>query len=256
MAYKMSKAARNLVNNGYSFAQLFHGGKLLIYAGSAPANADDAPSGALLATLTDSSGAHTAEVKATGTVTVTGTTGSITDVTVNSISILGTTVPFNSTVNQTASDLAAAINKTNKSVKYRATVSGATVTISAPPGAGTQVNTHVVAVTGTLTTTTGNMAGGVNSANGLKFGDSAAGVLAKDSAQTWSGVAGNTGTAGYYRLVPAQADSGAADATETYPRLQGDIAVSGAALNLGSTSIVNGATVSVNTYTLTEPSGS
>jgi hypothetical protein len=250
VSYKLSKAARNKMLNGWSFAQLFHGGKLLIYSGTEPTNPEDAPSGTLLATISDNSGALTSEVRATGTISITGTTGTMTAVTVNSVSILGTTVPYNTSATQTASDLAAAINKTNKATKYEASASGAVVTLTAPPGAGAQVNTHVVA-TGGITTTTANMASGVDSANGLKFGVPAAGLIQKDSGQTWSGVAGNTGTAAYFRLLPATADSGAADSTESQVRLQGNIGTSGAALNLGSTSIVSAATVAVNGCSLT-----
>ena len=49
----------------------------------------------------------------------------------------------------------------------------------------------------TLTKTDVNLTGGINQVNGLTFGDGASGVLVKNPAETWSGVAAATGTAGF-----------------------------------------------------------
>lgn len=256
MSYKLSKAARNKMNQGYSFAQIFHNGKMLIYSGSAPANADDAATGSLLCTITDNSGTHTAEVLASGTISITGTTGAITAITINSISILEGTVAYNTSAAQTASDLATAINQSQRLTKYTAKASSGVVTLTAPPGSGTQPNTHSISVTTTLTVSaSATISGGVAAANGIKFGVSAAGILSKLSTQTWSGVNSASGTAGYFRIVPATADAQALDSAEDYPRFQGDIATSGAAFNIGSASLVSGATTTVNSGSLTQPAG-
>lgn len=253
MTVKASKAVRNHMLGVENLSALFKHGKLVIYSGSAPTNADDAATGTALVTISDNSGSLTAEVLATGTVSVTGTTGSITAVTVNSIDILQGTVAFNASVNQTASDLADAINRAQTFPKYTAAAVGAVVTLTAPRGSGTQPNTHVVAVTGTLTTTTANMAGGVAGANGLKFGSPAAGVLSKLSTQTWSGVIANSGTAAYWRLYAAVSDAGALDSAEVYPRLQGSIATTGGDINLTSTTLTAGATQNINSFAITMP---
>ena len=50
------------------------------------------------------------EVNAYGTITITGTTGQITSVSVDGVPIISAPVPFNGTLAQTATDLATAIN--------------------------------------------------------------------------------------------------------------------------------------------------
>jgi len=76
-----------------------------------------------------------------------------------------------------------------------------------------------------------------------------AGVISKD-ANVWSGVAGATGTASYFRLV-VNTDTGVLSTTEI--RLQGTIGTSGADLNMSSVSIVSGATQTIDTFDLTMP---
>lgn len=256
MTFRLSIAARNFIEQHGSIKKAFQGGKLLIYSGSQPASADAAPTGTLLCTITKASGAHTAEVLATGTVTLTGgASGSVDTVTVDGVNILTNgAVAFNTSLTQTAADVAAAINLSESFPEYTATSSGAVVTISAARGSGTAPNT--LAVSATLTTITasyGNMAGGVAAANGLSFGSAAAGALAKKSGEAWSGVNAATGTAGWFRFVGAVADSGAADSTESQVRMDGAIATSGSQLNMSSTSLTSGATTTIDTFTLTLP---
>lgn len=256
MTIKVSKALRNHLLAYGSWKNALHGGKILVYSGTQPANSEDAVTGTLLCTFTDNSGAHTAEVLSTGTVTLTGgASGSVNTVTVNSVNLIPSgAVPFNTSLSQTAADLAAAINKDQSSPEYTASASGAVVTISAMPGSGAAPNTFVVATTlTTITTTTANMSGGVSAVNGLKFATPSAGVLQKDTTQTWSGTAAATGTAGYFRFLAAVADAGAADTLEAFKRLQGDIATSGAAINLASTQFTSGAPNSVTAFQFTYP---
>ena len=257
MPLRLSKGLRNFLNEGGSLKQAFAGGKIELYTGTQPASADDAVSGTLLCVYTDNSGAHTAEVQATGSVELTGGgAGSVDTVTVNSIEIMGSSTAFNSSLAQTAADVANKINNNPKNMLYMASVpSGSIIQIKARPGLGTLPNTWVVASTvTTITKTDTNMSGGVNSANGLKFGDSANGALVKDAAQTWSGVGlAPGGTAGYFRFKGAVSDAGSADSAELYFRLDGSVSTSGANLNLSSTSIVTSATQSISAWTLTEP---
>lgn len=254
MTLRVSTAARNLVLSGGSLKDALQGGKILIYTGAQPASADAAPTGTLVATITASAAAHTPEVQATGTVTLSGSAGSVDDITVGGVSIIDAAVPFNTSLTQTASDLAAAINSSASNPEYVASSSGAVVTIVAKRGAGATANG--LAVAGTLTTLTATYAalsGGVTSANGLKFGAAAAGVLPKHATQVWSGVAGASGTAGWFRFVGAVADSGAADATESQIRLDGAISTSGAQLNMSSTTVTSGATQTISSFPITLP---
>lgn len=256
MTLRLSSGLRNFALAGGSVKDALQGGKLLIYSGAQPATADTAPSGTLLATITAASGAHTAEVLATGTVTLnTGAAGSIDTLTVDGISIIDAAVAFDTSLTLTAAALALAINNAASDPEYSATSSGAVVTIKAKRGSGAGPNGFVVASTvTTLTKTDANMASGVTGVNGLSFGVAAAGALIKLASQTWSGVAGANGTAGWFRFVGAVADSGITDTTESDIRLDGAISTSGAQLNMSSTSITSGATQTINTFPITLPS--
>lgn len=254
MTLRLSTAMRNFMNDLGSAKDALQDGAILIYSGAQPASADAAPTGTLLATITSSSGARTAEVQATGTITLAGSSGSVTAVTADGVSIIDAAVPFNTDLATTAADLASAINNCRSQPNYSATSAGAVVTVHAPRGMGAGANSLVLDATcSTMTSTDVNFSGGVTAVNGLKFGVSAAGVLAKLASQTWSGVAGASGTAGWFRFVGSVADSGAIDSGATQIRMDGAISTSGAQLNMSSTSITSGATQTISSFPLTLP---
>lgn len=254
MTLRLSTKLRDFINNEGSLKDALQNGEIKIYTGSQPATADAAPTGTLLVTITAASAARTAEVLATGTVTLAGSSGSVTALTVNSVSIIDNAVPFNTDLTTTAADLATEINNTRSFPNYTATSSGAVVTISAARGSGATPNTYVVDATcTTMTSTDVNMSGGVAAANGLKYGVSTDGVLVKLSSQAWSGVAAATGTAGWFRATGSVADSGAIDSTDSQLRLDGSISTSGAQLNMSSTSITALATQTLSSFPITLP---
>jgi hypothetical protein len=257
MTLRLSAALRNYVENVGSLKNALSGGKIKIYTGSQPATAEAAPTGTLLATITDASGTHTQEVRATGTITLAGSSGSVTAVTVNSLAVLGETVAFDTDLTTTAANLAEAINEYPSVPKITATSSGAKVTLHAPQGVGAGANGWVVDATCTTLTSTdvnmGSETAGVSSANGLKFDKASGGILDKLDSQTWSGVAVATGTAGWFRFEGPVADSGALDSTESQVRLDGAISTSGAQLNMSSTSITSGATQTITSFPITLP---
>lgn len=169
----------------------------------------------------------TLETRATGTLTLTGggAGNTVNTVTVNGVDILGgTPVPFNSTLAQTASDIATAINQRATTPEYTASSSGAVVTITAQPGTGATPNGFVVTASLTgVTATFANMASGVTSVNGLKFAYAANGSLKKLSTQRWFACPAASATGGYFRLVTANTDTGQVDTAETFIRVQGTI---------------------------------
>src|SRR5574340_442047 len=230
MTIRLSTGFRNHVLQHSSFKRTLQGGKLEIYSGSQPSSADAAPTGTLLATITSASGAHTNEVKASGTVTLTGgASGSSNTVTGNSVNIIPQgAVAFNTSLNQTASDLADAINKGMSSPEYTAEAAGAVVTIYAMRGVGAK-------------------------ANGLQFDVSSSGTISKDSSQTWTGVAGASGTAGWARFTGAVADSGLADAAAAQIRMDCSIATSGGDITMSSTTVTSGATQTISSFAVTQP---
>jgi hypothetical protein len=254
MTLRISTALRNAVLAGGSVKDALNGGKILIYSGAQPTTADAAPTGTLLATITANSLTHTAEVQATGTIALAGTAGSVDAITVGGVTITDASVPFNTSLTQTAVDLATAINTSASNPEYTATASGSVVTVKAKRGAGATANG--LAVSGSLTTMTAtytNLSGGVSAVNGLKFGAAAAGVLPKHATQVWSGTAGSTGTAGWFRFVGAVADSGVIDSSESEIRLDGAISTSGAQLNMSSTTVTSGATQTIASFPITLP---
>jgi hypothetical protein len=255
MTLRLSTALRDFINADGSFKGALQGGELKIYSGSQPANADAAPTGTLLCTVTKNGGARIAEVQATGSVTLaSGAGGQVSGITVGGVEIMGKAVAFNTSLAQTAALVAAQINRNRSVPDYKATASGAVITIIAPRGMGAGANTLVVA--STVTTMSANdvsMSGGVTAVNGLGFDVSTGGVLVKDDTDAWSGVAVATGTAGWYRFTGSVADSGAVDSSASQVRLDGAISTSGAQLNMSSTSITSGATQTVSSFPVTLP---
>lgn len=256
MPARLSSALRNHLLQHGSLKNALQGGEIQIYSGTQPTTANDAVTGTLLATITKGSASRTKEVLSTGTITLaTGASGSVNTVTVNGINIIPQgAVAFNTSLSQTAADLATAINAGLSTPEYRATAVGAVVTISALPGSGASPNTFVVTSTlTTITATYADMSGGVTSVNGLTLANAAAGVISKTTAETWSGTAANSGTAGWFRFVGAVNDPGSADSSEQYLRLDGNVATSGAILNMASTSITALATQTINSFNVTQP---
>lgn len=258
MAIGLSNALLNYVNQQGSLKHALTGGRLYVYSGSKPATPQVAPSGTLLCTYTAASGTPTAEVLATGSVTLaTGASGSVDTITVDSVDLISAPVPFNTSLAQTAMDVITAINNNSTSPKYIASSGGSgIVTLTASRGAGVEANGLVVAATGTtITFTTANMSGGVNPVNGLSYGVSSAGTLSKQSSQVWSGTAVASGTAGWGRLVGGPADSLTTDSTDSQVRLDFTIGTSGADLVLSpSTSMASGSTQTITNFSLTLPS--
>lgn len=108
------------------------------------------------------------ETLATGTLTLSGAAGQVSSVSVNGLVVTSGAVPFNATLNQTATDLAAnitafAANVANTNpIKFTAQAVGAVVTISSPASTGTTPNGYVISavVSGGLSYTSTAMSGG------------------------------------------------------------------------------------------------
>jgi len=117
---------------------------------------------------------------------------------------------------------------------------------------GTQPTDADQAFNGTLLATFSNNHGTFtpgSPAYGLRFGTASAGAIAKDSSQTWQAVAVATGTAGWFRLYANATDAGAG--STSLPRIDGTIGTSGAQLNMSSLTITLGATITIDTFTVT-----
>lgn len=112
--------------------------------------------------------APVAEVRATGTITITGGSQSadvnmISSVIVDSVELLDTPVDWFDSNNATANALAVEINNTSSTHGYTASAAGAVVTLQAAVGTGTAPNGDAITVVddGDVTTSTAAFSGGV-----------------------------------------------------------------------------------------------
>ena len=85
---------------------------------------------------------------------------------------------------------------------------------------------------------------------GLALEAKTVGAFGKPDAATWSGINAASGDAAWFRHVAA-ADTGALSTTA--PRVQGNIALTNAALNLTVIGLVQGVTQPLTSYTVTVP---
>ena len=118
---------------------------------------------------------------------------------------------------------------------------------------GSQPSDANAAETGTklvrITVASGAFTSGV-ATNGLELGEAASGTIAKNT-DVWSGVGLATGTAGWFRWYANTVVTGLV--TTTGLRLDGTCGTSGAQLILSSVSIVTGATVTIDSFSITLP---
>lgn len=87
-------------------------------------------------------------------------------------------------------------------------------------------------------------------ANGINFDEVDSGKLSKDNEEIWSGIGLLDGTAGWFRQYDNNHVTGA---STTGIRLDGNVATSGAQLNVSNTNITTGGTTTVDSATLTMP---
>lgn len=109
--------------------------------------------------------AAVAEVQATSPCSIiAGTTGRITDITANSVSLMRAAVDWATSHTATAAAVAVQINNKTVTHGYTAEAAGANITITAAPGTGDTPNAYVVAasVTGDVVLSTPSMSGGVD----------------------------------------------------------------------------------------------
>ena len=269
MALRFSPALTNFIAQDGAWRAAFNNGSIEIYTGVQPATPNLAPTGTLLATITVGSAAKTNETKGTGVLTISGTTsGTVDTCTLMGIDILGGAVTHTGDNNTMATAVALRINRNPANKLCVASTTGASgvVTLTALPGFGTTLNSGTLTFTATTTTAavtsttfgsgTGGSVAGVAAANGLRMDYSAAaGVMVKDTTQTWSGVgvAAGTQTAGWFRYKSSVVDAGALDSSAVFLRMDGSIASSGADLNMTSTAIANGAVQTLSAFSFTIP---
>jgi len=255
MALKLSTGLRNFLLAEGSLRKAFEDGIINLYSGAAPASADDAPTGVLLCKLTKSSGAVAAGARSSpqiGLITI----GShapgetfIINVTVDGAGPASYTVTNTPDAGGLVEAAMKAAEMLNDIPQIAAIASGSDGNIFiSSKFAGGSFTIANGGGTGTISALTSEVKAAVV-VNTLKLSAPAAGVITKN-ADPWSGVGLANGTAGYFRLITTL-DTGIQSQEEI--RIQGNVATSGAELNLSNLNIVMGATQTVDTFTLTLP---
>lgn len=259
MAIKLSTALRNFMLGVGSFKEAFADSVINIYSGSAPATADLAATGTLLLTVTKASGDVTSgELSTPQYATLTyasGTSGSAV-ATINGNSY--TSAAYSSQA-QVMLSLANVINR--NCPEFSAVIlSSGTVIYLCPRAYGNSGAIYAVINGGGGVTITAAADAGAAFAlsDALQFAAATAGTISKPTAgvAVWSGAgltaAGTGTTAGYFRLCRSD-DANGVDSTYVYERLQGSCAISGGDLNMSSTTIVSGATTTIDSFRFTLP---
>lgn len=253
MTTRLSTGLRDFMLAGGSLRQAFTGGILEVRTGGQPGSANDAPVGTKLVTFSANAGAWTAETPAVGSIELTGGAGgSVNTLTVGGMNILDAAVPYAGSLAATAVALAAALNLSALNRDFVAEAVGTTVTLTTRVGRALQYTGAAIAATlTTITASYAAMAGGAAAVNGLAFGTTTSAILAKHPTQIWSGVAGASGSAGWFRLKSALADADGSSASLI--RLDGSIAAAGGNLIMSPTTMVAGATHTLASFNPTIP---
>ena len=265
MSKRISTAFTNFLADGGSWAAALTGGRIKVYSGSQPASADDAPTGTLLATFTKDAGSYTAGVQATATITLSGSAGSVSSVTVGGMKLMKNSISYTADLTTTAGLLAAEINLRKLAHGFTATSAGAVVTITARKNSGDNLNGMTVAVTaatlvatinGGSSTTIGGAGAtaGVDAVNGLSF-LAATGGLLKKTTDNWQALGLVDGIAGWMRFEGSGNDDQSSDATtQKFIRFDCSIGTSGADINVTNANVATGATQTFGKFEITVPS--
>jgi hypothetical protein len=227
---------------------MFNDSVMRIYTGSQPASADTGATGTLLVTITKASGALSVSTRQMSSVTL---TANGTDTYTLVVTISGTDYTYSVVrVAEDATALAEALCILINADKYvfAAHAAGVITVASRFPG-------EAYSIANTGSSTPGNVVIAVVTAdargNGLHWIDPASGVVSKETAYAWSGVAVSTGTAGYFRL--SEYGDTPTSLSTTAMRVDGSIGTSGTDCTVGSTSITSGATVTIDSAAFTLP---
>ena len=251
LKHQSFNSLRGALSATYSLA----GGWIGLYSGTQPATADAAATGTLLAKITQASGPFVAGAYQTydvdglcqtqspavpGALTLDGVTAGTLGV--------GYYVTISGTGNE--SDKIFRVTGTGNNdedlIEYMQGPSNATV--SSKHTFKTVSEIYVSAATADAITA------GYGVTNGLFLGAASSNKIAKHANQVWSGIGIAAGTAGWFRFYGAAADDGSE--STTLPRLDGRIATSGAEMNLSNLSVVIYAPITLDTFTLSWPTGS
>jgi len=262
MSWKWSTELRNFVMGKGSFRQAFEDCKLMVYCSPIPMEADDAvTAGNLLCTFTKSSGTTTlirgwGEI--VGVICTAATTGQIFkfDCTTGDSATPVVTASYTVPSTDNANSLAHAVKivRLFTDIGLRACALGTAGGLVYVMGHCNQTLSIALnaGATGGIASFTESTApynaGATNDC--LRFGPPASAIIAKDTGQTWSGVASQSGTAAYGRIVDVN-DLGTDITTDK--RLQGTVGVGTGDIQISNANLTSGATYTCSIGTFTFP---
>jgi len=262
MSERLSTGLRNWMLGYGSMREALQDCVMKIYSGSAPAEADDAVTGVLLATVTKSSGTVTGgywnngllgerSIYNTWKMTLDGdhATGNTCKFTINHNSAGAVAYTYTNTPDQTAEGVLLDIIQVINDLGF----------VKASPGV---VASHEIIVrctmagddiviadnTGDITVTPLELDVEAR-VDTLFFALPSSGAMSKGT-DTWSGLIATSGVAGYFRIVKPE-DDGTDSSTPI--RFQGAVSTSGAELNLSTTSLVAATTLTIDTFSISLP---
>ena len=256
MAIRRSIKLINKLSKGFGVKDLLSYGRLFVYSGVQPTNAESDPSGSHLLTFTKNGDTFTESSKALATIALGGSAGTLDSIMTGGMAfnLLPNPVTFVTSLEVTASLVADSINSKMNPLNISASVSAENVILHAPDWYGAEANglTFATATGGSLTaTSTGSFASGVTALNGINFGETVVnGVLSK-AAETWQAAGLGDGVAGWFRFVPSGSEPTGSGADNV--RFDGNVGTSNSDLIISATSIVFGSVYSISSGTITEP---
>lgn len=264
MAERLSTGLRDWLLGYGSMREVFGDCIMNIYSGAAPASADNAVTGVLLATITKASGAvdtdkydggalsERSTCKAIG-LTLDGDHGAGDTVKITIDYNGAGAVAYQYTNTDDAGDAQAVrdmvVRWMNKTFGYLHAVAGDTDDNFIWVAANVPGDTLVIADNGGVITVTVDDGIAAARSNCMYFAPPSSGSMSKAS-ETWSGVVLVSGVAGYFRIVEPE-DDGTLSTTQR--RLQGAVSTSGAELNLSSTTLVKDTTLTIDTFSISLP---
>jgi hypothetical protein len=261
MAERLSTGLRNYKLGGGSDREAFKDFIRKIYSGPAPASADDAVTGVLLAIVSKASGAVLTTNYSTPSrwsITIPGTHAAGTYKVTITIDATAYTVTYDT------EEVGAEGHASNDDIarglarKINHSLSGCPQVFAIAEGANSKlyvqskipgIDLAIVDGGGTVTITTFTEIAVETAANTIRFAKPSNGAMSKNT-DVWSGLILVSGVAGYFRDVQQVDDS---TSSSTALRYQGSVSTSGAELNLSSISLVAGTTLTIDTYSVSQP---
>lgn len=262
MALRLSDGFTAALNTDKSYYDILSNSVFEIYTGTQPSTANAAPTGTKLCTVTLASATYVPEVRATAVIALAGGPGTIDTITCGGVTLLPAATVSGTTAVAGAAAVAA-INAYRNPLGITAVYTTDTITLYAPKNSGATMNGMAVTCGTTTITNAINGASADTLLNGAACTTGLTFTYPQDTkvlsmSGAWSGVAVDSGTAGWGRFIcrnrkTGAADSGVLDSSLLDMRMDVTVGTSSAVAEavVASLTVAVGATQTVNSFALT-----